>query len=144
MMPDEAPTPILIETSIWILGQEDPRWFAGVIAGERDLATCDAAMAEYEIGLYAPKHKQTRESVRKFLEAEIAPLVRYPHWPDDFREAARLIGEAIFNATAKPSFADGLIAACARRTNRVVWTTDETDFRAMGCKTFNPAAKSYG
>jgi predicted nucleic acid-binding protein len=139
MMPGEAPIPILIETSIWVLGQEDPQWFARVIAGERDLATCDAAMAEYEIGLYAPKQKPTRESVRKFLEAAVVPIVRYPHWPDDFREAARLIGEAIFNATAKPSFADGLIAACARRTNRVVWTTDETDFKAMGYRTFNPA-----
>jgi predicted nucleic acid-binding protein len=61
-----------------------------------------------------------------------------PHLPDDFREASRLIGEAIFSSTAKPSFADGLIAASARRTNRVVWTTDETDFKAMDCATFDP------
>jgi predicted nucleic acid-binding protein len=37
---------------------------------------------------------------------------------------------------------DGLIAACARRTNRIVWTTDETDFKAMGCDIFDPWTSS--
>ena len=137
-MPDEARIPILIDTSIWICAQADPSWFADVIRGERDIATCDAAMGEFEIGLYASREKRTRESVRKFLETEILPVVRYPHWPDDFRQAARLIGEAIYNGKAKPSFPDGLIAACALRTGRTVWTIDETHFKAMGCKTFNP------
>lgn len=140
-MPEKAPTPILIDSSIWIRGQADPQMFARLIAAERDVATCDAAMAEFEIGLYAPREKKTREAVRKFLEAEIAPVVRYPQLPDDFREAARLIGEAIFNSRAKPSFADGLIAACALRTGRIVWTADEYDFKAMGCTTFNPWLK---
>jgi len=76
--------------------------------------------------------------VRDFYEASIQPLMRLPHLPDDFHMAARIIGEAIFDGAARPSFADGLIAACARRTNRVVWTTDESDFKAMGCQTFNP------
>ena len=141
-MPDDAPTPILIDSSIWIKGQANPQWFAAVIAGQRDVATCDAAMAEFEIGLYAPRQRRTRESVKAFLEAEILPTVRYPHVPDDFRTAARLIGEAIFKAAARPSFPDGLIAACALRTGRIVWTTDETDFKAMGCQTFNPLKRS--
>jgi predicted nucleic acid-binding protein len=129
---------VLIDSSILIKGQRDPQWFQSVIDNRDDLATCDAAVGEFEVGLYAPREKKTREQVRQFYKAAIAPLMRLPHLPDDFQEASRLIGEAIFKSAAKPSFPDGLIAACARRTNRVVWTTDETDFRAMGCQTFNP------
>lgn len=137
-MPADVPIPILIDSSVWIRGQADPQGFARLIVHERDAATCDAAVAEYEIGLYAPREARTRESVRKFFDAELIHTVRYPQLPDDFRQAARLIGEAIFNSKAKPSLADGLIAACALRTNRVVWTMDETDFKAMGCVTRNP------
>ena len=129
---------VLIDASILIKGQRDPAWFASVVDNRDDLATCDAAVGEFEVGLYSPREKKTREQVREFSEASLALLMRLPHLPDDFREASRLIGEAIFKSAAKPSFADGLIAACARRTNRVVWTTDETDFAAMGCATFNP------
>jgi predicted nucleic acid-binding protein len=136
-MPADAPS-VLIDSSILIKGQRDALWFASVIEGHDDLATCAAAVGEFEVGLYAPREKKTRDQVREFSEAFILPLMRLPHLPDDFREAARLIGEAIFHSTARPSFPDGLIAACARRTNRVVWTTDETDFKAMGCQTFNP------
>lgn len=136
-MPAGAPS-ILIDSSIWIKGQRDPKWFESAVADKDDLATCDAAVGEYEVGLYAPRERKTREQVREFLNAAILPTTRLPHVPDDFREAARLIGEAIFHSAARPSFPDGLIAACARRTNRVVWTTDESDFKAMGCQTFNP------
>ncbi len=129
---------VLIDSSILIKGQRDPLWFQSVIENHDDLATCDAAVGEFEVGLYAPREKKTREQVRQFYKAVIVPLMRLPHLPDDFREASRLIGEAIFKSAAKPSFSDGLIAACARRTNRIVWTTDETDFLAMGCQTFNP------
>jgi hypothetical protein len=34
--------------------------------------------------------------VREFLETSISPLMRFPHYPDDFREAARLIGGGDF------------------------------------------------
>ena len=129
---------VLIDSSILIKGQRDPLWFASVVDGRDDLATCAAAVGEFEVGLYAPREKKTREQVRQFSKAAIEPLMRLPHLPDDFREASRLIGEAIFHSAAKPSFTDGLIAACALRTNRVVWTTDNTDFQAMGCQTFNP------
>ncbi len=129
---------VLIDSSILIKGQRDPLWFESIVDNREDLATCAAAVGEFEVGLLAPREKKTREQVRAFSEACLAPLMCLPHLPDDFHEAARLIGEAIFNSAAKPSFADGLIAACARRTNRVVWTTDETDFKAIGCDTFNP------
>ncbi len=129
---------VLIDTSILIKGQRDPVWFASIIDNQDDLAACDASVGEFEVGLHAPREKKTREQVRDFYEASIQPLMRLPHLPDDFHMAARIIGEAIFDGAARPSFADGLIAACARRTNRVVWTTDETDFKAMGCQTFNP------
>ena len=129
---------ILIDSSIWIKGQRDPQWFASVVSGQDDVATCDAAVGEFEVGLYAPREKKTREQVREFFDAAVWQVMRLPHLPDDFREAARLIGEAIFNSSAKPSFPDGLIAACARRTGRTVWTTDESDFKAMGCQTSNP------
>ena len=129
---------VLIDSSILIKGQRDPLWFESIVDNRDDLATCAAAVGEFEVGLYSPREKKTREQVREFSEACLAPLMCLPHLPDDFREASRLIGEAIFNSAAKPSFADGLIAACARRTNRVVWTTDETDFKAMGFATFDP------
>ena len=133
---------VLIDSSILIKGQRDPVWFASVIDKRDDLATSVAAVAEFEVGLYAPRDKKTRDQVREFSEAAIAPLMRIPVFPDDFHEAARLVGEAIFNGEAKPSMVDGLIAACARRTNRIVWTTDETDFKAMGCDIFDPWTSS--
>ena len=135
------PFGILIDSSIWIKGQRDPQRFADLVAAEPDLATCDAAVGEFEVGLYAPREKKTRESVREFFIAAIQPVMRLPHIPDDFRDASRLIGEAIFHSEAKPSFPDGLIAAVALRTKRTVWTADETDFKAMGCQTFNPWLK---
>jgi predicted nucleic acid-binding protein len=136
-MPAENP-PILIDSSVWIAGQRDPQRFRELIAAKNDLATCDAAVGEFRVGLFAPREKATREQVREFFEASVEPLARYPHFPEDFAEAARLIGEAIFASKAKPSFPDGLIAAVARRTGRVVWTRDETDFKAMGCRVENP------
>lgn len=139
-MPADAPT-ILIDTSVLIKGQHDPAWFASIVEKHDDLATCDAAIGEYEVALYAPREKKTRDQVRAFAEASIGPLMKLPHLPDDFHEAARLIGEAIHASKAKPSFPDGLIAAVARRSDLLVWTTDETDFRAMGCRTENPWSK---
>lgn len=136
-MPAEAPT-ILVDTSILVKGQHDPAWFATLVANRDDLATCDAAIAEFEVGLYAPRAKKTRDQVREFANASILPLMNIPHLPEDFHEAARLIGEAIFAAKAKPSLADGLIAAVSRRLDLTVWTIDETDFKAMGCQTSNP------
>lgn len=131
---------ILIDSSIWIKGQRDPKWFESVLSGQTDIATCDAAVGEYAVGLHAPREKRTRQQVREFYEGAVASVAWLPHTPEDFRTASRLIGEAIFNSAAKPSFPDGLIAACALRADRTVWTTDETDFKAMGCKTFNPWA----
>ena len=133
---------VLIDSSVLIKGQRNPARFADIVENRDDLATCAAAVAEFEVGLYAPREKKTREQVRDFSEASLAPLMQLPILPDDFQTAARLVGEAIFSSAAKTSLADGLIAACARRTGRVVWTTDETDFKAMGCETFNPWADS--
>ena len=129
---------ILIDSSIWIKGQRDPKWLDSVIGAQTDVATCDVAVGEFAVGLYAPREKKTRQEVREFYDRAISSVAWLPHTPEDFRTAARLIGHAIFNSRARPSFPDGLIAACALRTERVVWTTDETDFKAMGCKTFNP------
>lgn len=138
-MPAGDPT-VLIDTSILVKGQQDPAWFASIVAGRDDLATCDVVVGEFEIGLYAPREKKTREQVREFVDASIMPLMKLPHVPEDFHEASRLIGEAIHASKAKPSFPDGLIAAVSRRANLVIWTTDETDFKAMGCQTSNPWA----
>lgn len=132
---------ILVDSSVWIAGQRDPQKFRELIAVQTDIATCDAAVGEFEVGLYAPRDKKTREQAREFFISTVEPAARFPHFPEDFKEAARLAGEAIFNNAARPSFPDGLIAATARRTNRTVWTSDETDFQAMGCKTFNPFSK---
>ena len=88
------------------------------------------------MALYAPRQKKTRDQVREFARQFVDRVVTLPHYPEDFQDAARLIGEAIFAARAKPSQPDGLIAACALRTERIVWTADEADFKAMGCQTF--------
>lgn len=137
MPADEA---ILIDSSIWIKGQRDPGRFAEVVADQSDVATCEAAAGEFAVGLYAPRDRKTRDQVRAFHAAAVSAVACLSHPPEDFREAARLIGEAIFHSQAKPSFPDGLIDACARRTDRVVWTADEKDFQTMGCRTRNPWA----
>jgi predicted nucleic acid-binding protein len=136
-----AGDPILIDTSAFVEGEADPQRFASLTDGLGDVATCDAAAGEFAIGLYAPRDPKTRRAAKEFFDSTILPMARLPHFEEDYREAARLVGEAIFNAKAKPSFPDGLIAACALRTDRTVWTVDETDFRAMGCKVFNPFSK---
>lgn len=138
-MPDAEA--ILIDSSIWIKGQRHPGWLEALVEDLEDVATCEAAAGEFSVGLYAPRQKATRDQVRAFLQNVVSAVAWIPHPPEDFREASRLIGEAIYSSKARPSFPDGLIAACALRTDRVIWTDDETDFRAMGCKTFNPWAK---
>ena len=130
--------PCLFDSSIWIVGQNNPAWFATVVADLADVATCQAAVGEFCVGLYAPRQKATRDQVQEFFTQNVQAVACHPHLPDDFDDASRLIGQAIFQAAAKPSFPDGLIAACARRLGRIVWTTDEIDFKALGCRVFNP------
>lgn len=132
--------PCLFDSSVWIVGQNHPHWFADVLDGLPDVATCLAAVGEYAVGLHAPKQKRTRDQVREFLERRIQLAAWHVHVPDDFPAASRLIGEAIYQDKAKPSYPDGLIAACALRLNRVVWTTDPRHFKAMGCRVYDPLA----
>lgn len=72
------------------------------------------------------------------MEDKVQAVAWHGHLPDDFAKAPKLIGNAIFESIAKPSFPDGLIAACALRLGRVVWTTDDKHFAAMGCRVYNP------
>jgi len=130
--------PCLIDSSIWVEGQRNPVWFSGLVADLPDIATCFTASGEYAVGLYAPEQKKTRDEAREFFVNSVQAVACHPHLPDDFLNASRLVGEAIFAKRAKPNYADGLIAACAQRLNRIVWTKDETHFSAMGCKTYNP------
>jgi predicted nucleic acid-binding protein len=123
---------------MWIVGQNDPAWFAPLVADLPDVATCLVAVGEYAVGLYAPREKRTRDAVRDFLDNAVQTVAWHAHLPDDFAAASRLIGDAIYRSAAKPSFPDGLIAALALRLNRVVWTKDEKDFSAMGCRVYNP------
>ncbi len=78
-MPADTPS-ILIDSSIWIKGQRDPKWFESVVADQDDLATCDAAVGEFEVGLYAPRERKTREQVREIFKyrhpADDAPAAR--------------------------------------------------------------------
>ena len=130
--------PCVIDTSIWIEAQRNPRWFAGLIADLPDIATCFTAAGEYAVGCYAAEQKKTRDEARDFFENSVQAVACHPHLPDDFLTASRLIGQAIFSKTAKPNYADGLIAACARRLDRVVWSKDEGHFSALGCRVYNP------
>lgn len=141
MKPSE---PCLLDSSVLIQGQRDPQWFSQKLTGMKDVATCHASVGEYAVGMYAAAEKKTRDEARAFYKEFTSSVARHPHLPDDFDEAARLIGEAIFSNKAKPSFPDGLIAACARRLNRIVWTKDEGHFQAMGCGTFNPSEHPSG
>jgi len=43
---------VLIDSSILIKGQRDPLWFASIVDNRDDLATCAAAVGEFEVGLY--------------------------------------------------------------------------------------------
>ena len=128
----------LFDSSVWIVGQNHPQWFADVVEGLPDVATCLVAVGEYAVGMHGARIKRTRQQVRDFLERRVQQVAWFSHLPDDFATASRLIGEAIFASKAKPSFPDGLIAACALRTGRVVWTTDTAHFEALGCRAYNP------
>lgn len=130
--------PCLLDSSIWIVGQNDPAWFAPLVMDLPDVATCLVAVGEYAVGLHAPRQKLTRDQVRDFLEDKLQAVAWHAHLPDDFAAASKLIGTAIFESKAKPSFPDGLIAACALRLNRVVWTKDAKHFAAMGCRVYDP------
>lgn len=130
--------PCLFDSSIWIAGQNAPQWFGGLVRDLPDVATCMAAVLEYSVGLYAPRRKGTRDAVREFLEDKLRAVAWYGHVADDFPAAAKLIGQAIFHSVGKPSVADGLIAACALRLNRRVWTADAKHFQAMGCQVYDP------
>ena len=119
-------------------GERNPAWLADLLEELPDAATCLIAAGEFAVGLHAPARKATRDRAREFFVRSIQAVAWLPHLPDDFMEAARLVGEAIRSSQAKPSFADGLIAACAQREDRIVWTTDDAHFSAMGCRTYNP------
>ncbi len=123
--------PCLLDSSVWIEGEANPVWFAELIEGLPDVSTCATAAAEFAVGMYSPRKKATRDAARAFLEKSVFAVAVFAHLPDDFLEAARLIGEAIYRSAAKPSFADGLIAACALRLDRTVWTTNDKEFKAM-------------
>ena len=109
-----------------------------MVADLPDVSTCLAAVGEYAVGLYAPREKRTRDQVREFMDDKMAVVAWHAHLPEDFANAARLIGAAIHRSAAKPFLPDGLIAACALRLGRVIWTKDEKDFAAMGCRVYNP------
>jgi len=130
--------PCLIDSSVWIEGERNPAWFADLVEDLPDAATCLTAAGEFAVGLHAPAKKITRDRAREFFVSSVQSVAWLPHLPDDFLEAGRLVGEAILLSKAKPSFADGLIAACAQRQERIVWTTDDAHFTAMGCRVFNP------
>jgi len=129
--------PCLIDSSIWIEAQSDPQWFAALIEDHPDAATCQVAVAEYCVGLYAPEETKTRAEARDFFEQRLQAVAFLPHVPDDFQLAPRLVGDAIRANAGRPNIPDGLIAACALRTNRRIWTKDK-HFAAMGCKVFKP------
>ena len=63
---------ILIDSSIWIKGQRDPKWLDSVIGAQTDVATCDVAVGEFAVGLYAPREKKTRQEVREFYDRAIS------------------------------------------------------------------------
>jgi predicted nucleic acid-binding protein len=133
--------PCLVDSSVWIDAEREPARFAAAVKGHADVATCLAAVTEFAVGVYAPAKEKTREAARLFLDRQIAAAAWHAHLPDDFAAAARLVGAAIRRGKAKPSFADGLIAACATRLGRVVWTLDTSHFTAMGAPALIPFSK---
>lgn len=63
--------PCLFDSSIWIVGQNDPAWFAPLVMDLPDVATCLVAVGEYAVGLHAPRQKKTRDQVRAFLDDKL-------------------------------------------------------------------------
>lgn len=131
----------LIDTSVFVEAEADPALLLAWLAETDDVATSEAVLAEFSVGLHAPSDAATRERARKYFQEYILPLPALPVLSQDYRDAGRLIGEAIRQGKARPGLADALIALCALRENRTVATMDPKDFKAMGVRVCNPFAK---
>jgi predicted nucleic acid-binding protein len=71
----------------------------------------------------------------KFYDDVISELSCLSNQPEDFEQAARLVGEA---SQGSPKLMDGLLAAIALRTGATVATRNLKDFKGMGCPCVNP------
>ena len=70
----------------------------------------------------------------------IAPIPSLANEPADYETAARMAGEARRQGRGRPSLADALLGAIARRTGATVATENRKDFEAMGVTSENPLA----
>jgi predicted nucleic acid-binding protein len=128
----------LIDTSVFVEGEIDPRVLVDWLARQDDVTTSEVVLAEFSVGIHAPSDLATRERARKFFTDYILPVPALPVLSQEFREVGRLIGDAIRHGKSRPSLGDGLIAMCALREDRTVATINIKDFAAMGVETVNP------
>ena len=128
----------LIDTSVFVEGEIDPRVLVDWLARQDDVATSEVVLAEFSVGIHAPSDPATRERARNFFTDYILPVPALPVLSQEFREVGRLIGDAIRHGKSRPSLGDGLIAMCALREDRTVATINIKDFAAMGVETVNP------
>jgi len=128
----------LIDSDVFIEGERGNPRFESWSQEDHEFATADVVRAEFLLGVHAVGDTAKRVRGENFYRDRVSKVASFSNEAGDFEVAARLAGEARRNGKAKPSLADGLIAAIAIRTGATVATRNVTDFKAMGCPCVDP------
>ena len=128
----------LIDTDVFIEGERGHPAFVPWLESTGSVATADIVRAEFLLGVHAVPDAAKRQRGLLFYTDRIAGLPSFASDPADYGAAAAMAGEARRSGKAKPSLADGLLAAIALRTGATVATRNVTDFQAMACPCVNP------
>ena len=128
----------LIDCDVLIEGERENPAFATWLAATDEVATADIIRGEFLLGVHAVEDAGKRVRGEKFYRQHISRLASLPNEPEDYASAARMAGDARRTGKARPSLADGLLAAVALRTDATVATRNLRDFEAMGCPCAQP------
>jgi predicted nucleic acid-binding protein len=128
----------LIDSDVLIEGERGNAAFVPWLESQQEVATADVIRGEFLLGVHAVPDVGKRQRGERFYLDCVKQLASMPSEPADFEVAARLAGEARRTGKAKPSLADGLLAALALRVGAKVATGNIAGFNAMGCPCQNP------
>src|ERR1035437_603283 len=76
----------LIDTSVFVEGEIDPRVLVDWLARQDDVATSEVVRAEFSVGIHAPSAPATRERAQKFFTDYILPVPALPVLSQEFRD----------------------------------------------------------
>jgi toxin FitB len=130
----------LIDTDIFIEGEQENPAFLAWIQDAGDSVTADVVRGEFLFGVHCVRSEKLKQRGLRFYADTLSPIPSVSHEPQDFIEGARLAGEARRAGSGKPGLADGLIAATALRLAIGVATRNLKDFEAMGVECADPFA----